>query len=396
MDVVNEKCRKIFEGLPDGVLLFDARLGKVLFANARMCALLRYDESALFGTPLWDLLPSNIDLELRTMSATNQADRVHDFFDVELQPRSGARLICDMRVSTYWLEDASVQIAVVNDATVRRQAEDRLRAKIDELDRYFESSLDLLCIADTEGYFKRLNREWQRTLGYTVEELTGRQFLELVHPDDVAATLDAVSTLAAQEEVRNFVNRYRHKDSSWRWIEWRSFPLGSQIYAVARDITDRILSEETLKECERMLRQSQRVARRGHICSMPPPVECRYDAHQIQQMLCNILTNAVEVTDGGGHAKLIVDNIGIDKDPPSGMSRGTYVRVRIEDKGVGIPTAHLPRIFDPFFSTKASGNGLGLSTSWSIVTRHGGHIDVQTAEGKGTSVTVYLRKGTSR
>ncbi|MGE5797565.1 MAG: PAS domain S-box protein, partial [Ignavibacteria bacterium] len=64
----------------------------------------------------------------------------------------------------------------------------RLHKSKDELDRYFTSSLDLLCIADADGYFRRLNPEWEKTLGYTAAELEGRKFLELVHPDDVEKT----------------------------------------------------------------------------------------------------------------------------------------------------------------------------------------------------------------
>lgn len=128
----------------------------------------------------------------------------------------------------------------------QRQADLALRAKSEELDRYFANSLDLLCIADTEGYFHRLNPEWQRTLGYPLAELEGRRFLDFVHPDDMEATLAALGKLSSREQVFNFANRYRHKDGSYRWIEWRSFAEGGRIYAVARDITERKLTEALL------------------------------------------------------------------------------------------------------------------------------------------------------
>ena len=74
------------------------------------------------------------------------------------------------------------------DITERKRAEQALQAKTEELDRYFTSSLDLLCIADTDGYFRRLNPAWETTLGYPIAELEGRQFLDFVHPDDLEAT----------------------------------------------------------------------------------------------------------------------------------------------------------------------------------------------------------------
>ncbi len=144
-------------------------------------------------------------------------------------------------------------VAVFLDITNRKRIEAALQAKTAELESYFTSALDLLCIADTQGHFRRLNREWELTLGYTLEELEGQQFMDLVHPDDRAATLEAVSHLTAQTEVLNFVNRYRCKNGAYRWIEWRSVPVGEIIYATARDITTRIETEQALRESQQQL-----------------------------------------------------------------------------------------------------------------------------------------------
>ncbi|WP_054465581.1 PAS domain S-box protein [Planktothricoides sp. SR001] len=130
---------------------------------------------------------------------------------------------------------------------------DRKTAEL-ELEQFFSISLDLLCIADAEGRFRRLNRAWETSLGYTVEELAGRLFLEFVHPDDVAPTLAKMSDLEHGDRVLKFVNRYRAKDGSYRYIEWLANPCGSLIYAAARDITDRIQTEATLRANEEKLR----------------------------------------------------------------------------------------------------------------------------------------------
>lgn len=135
----------------------------------------------------------------------------------------------------------------------RRQSIEALKAKTEELDRYFTSSLDLLCIADTDGYFRRLNPQWEKTLGYTLAELEGKRFLDFVHPDDLQATLAAMTTLSDANEVLNFVNRYRCKDGTYRWIEWRSYPAGNLIYAAARDITERKRIEDTLRDLNQRL-----------------------------------------------------------------------------------------------------------------------------------------------
>jgi PAS domain S-box-containing protein len=161
------------------------------------------------------------------------------------------------------------------DITALKEAEDKLQRQVkeyeavnekhrlssEELDSYFTNSLDLLCIADTEGRFIRLNPEWEKVLGYRVEELQGKRFLDLVHPEDLENTLDAVSALDEQRSILDFENRYRAKDGSYRWIEWRSHPHGRLIYAVARDVTERKRIEEDL---ERQVEEKELLLKEVH------------------------------------------------------------------------------------------------------------------------------------
>jgi PAS domain S-box-containing protein len=118
-------------------------------------------------------------------------------------------------------------------------AQPRSDEKSAELEHFFAVSLDLWCIADTDGYFLKLSPMWETTLGYALEELTGQRFLDFVHPDDIQATIAATSALVAQQPVLDFTNRYRCKDGSYRFIEWRSRSEGKLIYAAARDVTER-------------------------------------------------------------------------------------------------------------------------------------------------------------
>ncbi|MBF0192248.1 MAG: PAS domain-containing protein [Magnetococcales bacterium] len=137
-----------------------------------------------------------------------------------------------------------------------RNAENATKQANAELDRFFSMSLDLLCIADMDGHFLRMNRSWETALGYPLAELTNRRFLDFVHPDDMAATLAAMDDLSSGQEVLNFINRYRCRDGSYRWIEWRSAPWRNQlVYAAARDITERRGMEEALHASEEKFRQ---------------------------------------------------------------------------------------------------------------------------------------------
>ena len=136
---------------------------------------------------------------------------------------------------------------------------DRRRAQ-EELDRFFALSLDMWCVAGFDGYFKRVNPAWQRTLGYTEAELLARPYMDLVHPDDRAATLAAAQQLSEGQTVVYFENRYWHRDGTLRWLLWASTPYPDQqvVYAAARDITERKAAEETLASYARDLETTHR------------------------------------------------------------------------------------------------------------------------------------------
>ncbi|MBF0272390.1 MAG: response regulator [Magnetococcales bacterium] len=127
----------------------------------------------------------------------------------------------------------------------------------EELDQFFALTPDLLCIASVDGFFLRLNATWEHTLGYSVDELMSRPYIDFVHPDDKAATGGAAQILVNHKPIYNFTNRYRHRDGGYRWLEWRSRPMGKIIYAVARDITSHKHTEETLRTQREALIQAK-------------------------------------------------------------------------------------------------------------------------------------------
>lgn len=145
---------------------------------------------------------------------------------------------------------AFIAAVIWQSARSARRTEASRLAALEERDRFFDVSIDLLATASADGYFIRLNPAWTGVLGYELDELQSRPFVEFVHPDDVEATRREVERQVNEgRSVLDFQNRYRHLDGSYRWLEWTSSPSadGSLLYAVARDVTQRRLEEERLR-----------------------------------------------------------------------------------------------------------------------------------------------------
>jgi len=129
-----------------------------------------------------------------------------------------------------------------SEARARQAAEDE-RAMARQLRTFFDVSLDMLCIRDMDLKFVKVNDAWERVLGYSVKELEGAPILPLVHPDDIGGTHSNMQRIQVENEVVGFVNRYRHRDGSYRHLEWRARRVGDMVFGVARDVTERLALE---------------------------------------------------------------------------------------------------------------------------------------------------------
>jgi PAS domain S-box-containing protein len=189
--------------------------------------------------------------------------------DVKTTLKDGSEMWA--RVTTHPLTDENKTIVGyiehMKDVTEERRASDALLAKKEELERFFTVALDLLAIADTSGRFVRLNAAWEDTLGFSITELEGMNFMDFVHPEDREPTENALAELRATRQVIGFVNRYRTSDGSYRYIEWRSHPHHGLVYAAARDVTDRIEREEAALAASRA--KSEFLANMSHELRTP-------------------------------------------------------------------------------------------------------------------------------
>lgn len=149
--------------------------------------------------------------------------------------------------------------SIVQDLTPIKEVEAKLARSREERERFFTLPHNLMAIATNDGYFTYLSPGWEKALGYTIEELLGRPFIEFVHPEDRDTTLAEASNIAAGADTVAFENRYLCKDGSYRWLLWSAafYPEEQLIYAAAHDITDRKHAAEEKQRLDVQLHQLQ-------------------------------------------------------------------------------------------------------------------------------------------
>jgi two-component system cell cycle sensor histidine kinase/response regulator CckA len=170
----------------------------------------------------------------------------------------------------------------------------------------------------------------------------------------------------------------------------------------ARDLTLQLLTfskggapVKTMISLERVIQDSASFALRGS------NVQCDFrfvddlrtieaDAGQLGQVFNNLIINACQAMPAGGTITIAADNVVIAAQDGMPLHDGRYVKISVQDQGIGIPEEHIQKIFDPYFTTKQQGSGLGLAVTYSIVKNHNGHIAVQSKPGTGTTFTLYL------
>jgi PAS domain S-box-containing protein len=170
----------------------------------------------------------------------------------------------------------------------------------------------------------------------------------------------------------------------------------------ARDLTQQLLTfakggEPIRKSAllDEIVREASSFALRGSniVCRIESPPDlwpAEVDAGQISQVVHNLILNADQALPDGGTIAVNLKNVRVGAGDVSGLDGGNYVLVAVRDAGVGIPAENLGKIFDPYFTTKKGGSGLGLATAYSIVAKHGGTIQAASAPGEGSVFEVYL------
>jgi len=224
--------------------------GRAVYANSALLGILGYPSREEFLKAPVSSLYANPQDRSRFLELLKSGG-VKDF-DLQYRRNDGALAWGTVNAMVRRAPSGESQIVTtIQDTTERKRAEA-------ERDRLFNYSLDMLCIAGFDGYFKQLNPAWEKALGWTNEELMSKPYLDFIHPEDRQPTIDAAGGLAEGKTVITFENRYRCKDGSYRWISWNSYPLTEEklIFADARDITERKEAELQIAEQAKELARS--------------------------------------------------------------------------------------------------------------------------------------------
>jgi PAS domain S-box-containing protein len=270
-----ERYRLVLENSMDAILLTSPD-GSIHSANPAACTMFQRTEEEIIKlgrNALADIndprLFSLIEERTRTGKAKGELNMIR---------KDGTRFPVELSASVFIDPGGAVLSSmIIRDITEQKNAEEQLlrakekaeeseelyRQKTEEINTFFDCAIDLLAIADTEGKFIHLNREWENVLNIPIDELIGRHFIDFVHPDDKQATIEATKALSKQIEVTNFTNRYRCKDGSYKWIEWKSYPRGNRIYAAARDITERIQQKQDIINAKKEIEKSEEKFRKA-------------------------------------------------------------------------------------------------------------------------------------
>ena len=245
----------------------------------------------------------------RVEAATTRADAEYAE-TYRILPRGGTLRWLETRGQAFFEQGRCVRfVGVVMDITEQRQATEalkrlneslgeRVEERTRERDRTWELSRDLLSVALFDTTPIALNPAWETTLGWPREQLMAGRLSDLVHPDDLQATLDEAAKISVGQISNRFVNRIRHADGSYHWLSWNAVPDGERMYAAARDITSEIATIDKLAETNRQLleqiaererveatlRQMQRLEAVGQLTAGV--------AHDFNNLLTVILTSA--------------------------------------------------------------------------------------------------------
>lgn len=245
------ELRTLFEttlfSIAEGIIVTDLA-GKITLMNPLAERLTSWSSQDAYGKDIEDVFYI-IDMDTRNKVSNFVREVLENGFTLEspnnivLVSKDGSEHFISGTASAINSNNKEINGAVI---AFRDITKEYLQEK--EINGFLNVNLDMLCVSDLDANFHKVNLKFEEVLGYSTEELVGKNYLSFIHQDDLESTLDLIKDLANNKKIPAFINRYRCKDGSYKYIEWQSQPgVGNYIYSSARDVTEKKKQEEKLK-----------------------------------------------------------------------------------------------------------------------------------------------------
>jgi len=353
LKVSEERYRAIFHEAHDGIVLIEAETGRIANCNPRLEEMTGRSLSDLTRMKIWDLCPLDKIEKVKEGFRELSGEKYGESMEFELRKPDGTLVPIEFVSKWVDFQNINLVLSVARDITERKQAQEAFQ-KIDKL-----KSVGTLAGGIAHDFNNILT-------GVFGNISIAKEDLPKDHP-----------SFKPLEEAEKAMNR--------------AIRLTGQLLTFAKGgapVTERIRLETLIEDVVRFDLSGSNV--KLSFKSAGDLWLAEADKGQIQQVFSNLTINARQAMPDGGHLYIELENADIIKSPVPGLAQGKYIQITVSDDGIGIAPKHIDRIFDPYFSTKQAGSGLGLATTHSIIHQHGGCLNVNSLVGKGTTFTLYL------
>jgi len=350
-----EKYRQLVDYAPAGIYEIDMTTGEFLSANDVMCEYSGYTKDEFLTMKMWEVLTEDsLKQSIERFEKQQKGEPVPDLAEYEITGKNNNKLWILVNTRMEYVDDKPLRATVVaHDITERKQLEQELQ-KAQKIE-----SLGVLAGG--------IAHDFNNVLSAIMGNISIAQH-KAAHGEDIEKLLDGA--LRASSRAKALTQQLLVFSKGGAPVK-----TAASISEVLRESTDFVMRGSKAK-CEFSIAEDLW------------PV--RVDIGHFSQVIHNLVINAEQAMPNGGVIRIRAYNENFDSGTGLPLKKGKYVKVSFQDQGIGMPQEHISKIFDPYFTTKAQGSGLGLTMVYATIKKHDGHIAVDSEEEKGTTFHIYL------